>query len=63
MDIEMPQPEEVIVKATPSKYIIEELVLSLRCLVFYLDFEGKSDYLSLQNIIQQVAPRKLVSFT
>ena len=63
MDIEMPQPEEVAVKAIPSKYIIEDHALSLRCLVFYIDFEGKADYLSLQNIIQQIAPRKLVGFT
>lgn len=58
----MPKPEEVIVKETPSKYIVENRVLSLRCLVFYIDFEGKSDSLSLQNIIQQLSPRKVVCF-
>lgn len=58
----MPKPEEVIVKETPSKYIVENRVLSLRCLVYYIDFEGKFDSLSLKNIIQQLSPRKLVCF-
>lgn len=56
----MPAPEEVIVKATPSKYICEEVMLSIRCHVFYIDFEGRTDMESLKNIIQQLSPRKMV---
>ena len=60
MDIEMPAPEEVVVKATPSKYISEDIMLSIRCQVFHIDFEGRSDFESMKNIIQQLAPRKVV---
>lgn len=60
MDVEVPKPEEIIATATPSKYIIEEITLKLRCFVHYVDYEGRSDAESIKNIIQQLSPRKLV---
>ena len=59
-DVELPIPEEIAIVATPSKYIVDDVVLSLRCFVHYIDFEGRCDENSLHNIIQQLAPRKLV---
>ncbi|KAJ3304049.1 cleavage and polyadenylation specificity factor subunit 2 [Kappamyces sp. JEL0829] len=59
-DVELPDPEENIIQAIPSKYIVEDAVLSLRCFVFYVDFEGRCDEQSLYNIIQQLSPRKLM---
>ncbi|KAH6564734.1 hypothetical protein BASA82_000876 [Batrachochytrium salamandrivorans] len=44
----------------PSKYIQEDTVLTLRCRMQYIDFEGRSDGKSVKNIISQVAPRKLL---
>jgi cleavage and polyadenylation specificity factor subunit 2 len=44
----------------PCKYVESDHMLSVKCQVGFIDFEGRSDGLSMRNIIQQVAPRKLV---
>ncbi|EGF79032.1 hypothetical protein BATDEDRAFT_12823 [Batrachochytrium dendrobatidis JAM81] len=47
-------------KVVPSKYVVEDILLSLKCRMQYIDFEGRSDGKSVKNIIAQVAPRKLL---
>ncbi|KAI8893571.1 beta-lactamase-like protein [Globomyces pollinis-pini] len=63
MDIELPIFNNVEVSKAPvipSKYISRDHLLQLRCLVQFIDFEGRSDGPSMRNIFQQVAPKKLM---
>ena len=53
---EVPEPPEV-----PAKYIQVDHMLEIKCLVGYINFEGRVDGTSMENLIKQVAPRKLVT--
>ena len=44
----------------PSKYIQADHLLEIKCLVGYINFEGRIDGTSMENLIKQVGPRKLV---
>ena len=44
----------------PAKYIAVDHILEIKCLVGYISFEGRVDGNSMENLIKQVAPRKLV---
>nr|KAJ3422087.1 cleavage and polyadenylation specificity factor subunit 2 [Polyrhizophydium stewartii] len=57
---EVLKPAPVVKQEVPSKYTVEEGVLSLRCRLQYIDFEGRSDGKSLKNIVAKLAPRKLI---
>lgn len=46
----------------PFKYVKEDVVLSFRCRLVFIDFEGRVDGKSIRNIIPQVAPRKIVCY-
>lgn len=46
----------------PSKYINQQITVDVQCLLKYIDFEGLSDGKSIKNILQNVNPKKLVSF-
>lgn len=46
---------------TPTKYIMEEKDIEIRCKLRYVDLEGLSDGKSIKTILPQIAPRKLVS--
>ncbi|ORX43855.1 hypothetical protein DM01DRAFT_1349896 [Hesseltinella vesiculosa] len=46
--------------ATPMKYTSSQQTLDVRCHVRYIDLEGLSDGRSVKNILQQIAPRKLI---
>lgn len=55
------------VKVNPFKYVESDQVLQIRCLVQYIDFEGRCDCIihfdvakSLYNILQHVSPKKLI---
>lgn len=45
----------------PSKYSVETITLECRCKVHFIDFEGRSDGKSIRNILQRVAPKRLVT--
>ena len=49
------------VAEVPAEYIQVEHQLEIKCLVGYINFEGRVDGTSMENLIKQVAPRKLVS--
>ncbi|KAI9013228.1 beta-lactamase-like protein [Gaertneriomyces semiglobifer] len=44
----------------PSKYTEYPGELKIRCKVMYIDFEGRTDGMSIKNILAQVQPRKLI---
>lgn len=44
----------------PTKCIVEERVVQVACRIRYIEFEGRSDARSLQNIIHGISPRKLI---
>ncbi|KAI8068327.1 beta-lactamase-like protein, partial [Gongronella butleri] len=45
---------------TPMKYTSSKQRVDVRCFVRYVDLEGLSDGRSINNILQQMAPRKLI---
>ncbi|KAJ3410272.1 cleavage and polyadenylation specificity factor subunit 2 [Chytridiales sp. JEL 0842] len=61
---ELPALEKKVIKKmeddTPSKYVVEPLMVQVQCKVIFIDFEGRSDGKSIKNILPQVAPRKLI---
>lgn len=59
MDVEISKPEEST-KTIPSKYVSDDIILKLRWMVYYIDYEGRVDEESIRNIIQQLSPRKIV---
>lgn len=44
----------------PSKVVSNELTVQVKCLLMYLDLEGRSDGRSVKSILSHVAPLKLV---
>jgi cleavage and polyadenylation specificity factor subunit 2 len=62
VDVKLAQLHKVEEELGPFKYIESEQVLVVKCQIGFVDFQGRSDGLSMRNIIQQVAPRKLVLY-
>lgn len=52
--------EEEEEEEAPTKAVVEDLRIDVRCKVHYIDFEGRSDGRSVRNIITNIAPRKLI---
>ncbi|KAJ9679451.1 hypothetical protein PVL29_021397 [Vitis rotundifolia] len=50
----------LIFDTTPSKVISNELTVQVKCMLVYMDFEGRSDGRSIKSILSHVAPLKLV---
>lgn len=50
----------MILDSTPSKVVSTELTVQVKCLLVYMDFEGRSDGRSIKSILAHVAPLKLV---
>lgn len=46
--------------AEPTKCITEHIVVEVRCGVDFIDYEGRSNAVSVRNILKQLAPRKLL---
>lgn len=55
MEVDL-EPEE----ENPTKCIVQEKHVDIKCHVVFIDFEGRSDGRSLKTILQHVAPRKLI---
>jgi len=51
---------DVDTDAVPTKCIQVPTELKVNCVIKYIDFEGRSDGRSIKNILQHVAPRKLI---
>lgn len=49
-----------VVPEIPCKYIQEQVHLTFHCKIQFIDFEGRSDGRSMRNILQQLAPKKLI---
>ncbi|KAI9033149.1 beta-lactamase-like protein [Hyaloraphidium curvatum] len=58
--MEVEKPAAPVVPEIPSKYLVEELEIHVRCKVQYVDFEGETDGRSIKNILPQVQPKKLI---
>ncbi|CAM6100385.1 unnamed protein product [Calypogeia fissa] len=52
--------DETLMSEKPSKVVLEDLTVQVRCGLQYIDFEGRSDGRSIKNILAHVAPLKLV---
>ncbi|QCD94826.1 cleavage and polyadenylation specificity factor subunit 2 [Vigna unguiculata] len=50
----------LILDTKPSKVVSDERTVQVKCLLVYMDFEGRSDGRSIKNILSHVAPLKLV---
>lgn len=50
----------LLLDATPSKVVSNELTVHVKCALAFMDFEGRSDGRSIKSIISHVAPLKLV---
>ncbi|KAH7690730.1 cleavage and polyadenylation specificity factor subunit 2 protein [Dioscorea alata] len=50
----------LLLDATPSKVVSNELTVQVKCALAFMDFEGRSDGRSIKSIISHVAPLKLV---
>ncbi|XP_050206694.1 cleavage and polyadenylation specificity factor subunit 2 [Mercurialis annua] len=50
----------LILDTKPSKVVSNELTVQVKCLLIYMDYEGRSDGRSLKSILAHVAPLKLV---
>ncbi|KAJ3260641.1 cleavage and polyadenylation specificity factor subunit 2 [Boothiomyces macroporosus] len=60
-DLEMIEENvEKVEEVIPFKYIVQEQIMELHCQVNFVDFEGRADGRSVRNIIQDIAPKKLV---
>ncbi|KAJ3333899.1 cleavage and polyadenylation specificity factor subunit 2, partial [Blyttiomyces sp. JEL0837] len=51
--------EEEIAKI-PSKYVVQEIKLDVKCKVTFIDFEGRSDGFAIRNTLPRIAPRKMI---
>eukprot|EP01102_Stenamoeba_stenopodia_P012340 TRINITY_DN3882_c0_g1_i1.p1 TRINITY_DN3882_c0_g1~~TRINITY_DN3882_c0_g1_i1.p1 ORF type:complete len:787 (-),score=164.62 TRINITY_DN3882_c0_g1_i1:39-2354(-) len=47
-------------KEEPTKCIVIEKQISIKCKIEFIDYEGRADARSIKNILTQVAPRKLI---
>ncbi|KAG0049733.1 cleavage and polyadenylation specificity factor subunit 2 [Gryganskiella cystojenkinii] len=56
MDTDMIHPEDNM----PSKYVSSEHDFVIKCKVRYVDMEGRSDEKAILNIVQAIAPRKMI---
>ncbi|KAL2635973.1 hypothetical protein R1flu_007452 [Riccia fluitans] len=52
--------EDLLLNEKPSKVILEDITVQVRCSLQYMDYEGRSDGKSIKNILAHVAPLKLV---
>ncbi|KNC76101.1 hypothetical protein SARC_11387 [Sphaeroforma arctica JP610] len=59
-DEEAANMEEMEDREKATKYIVEDLHLSVKCKIKFIDFEGLSDMTSMSTILQQMAPRQTV---
>ncbi|KAJ3270566.1 cleavage and polyadenylation specificity factor subunit 2 [Terramyces sp. JEL0728] len=60
-DLEMIEENtEKIEEVIPFKYVVQDQIMELHCQVNFVDFEGRADGRSIKNIIQDIAPKKLV---
>ncbi|XP_062120405.1 cleavage and polyadenylation specificity factor subunit 2 [Humulus lupulus] len=50
----------LILDTKPSKVVSNELTVSVKCSLLYMDFEGRSDARSIKSILSHMAPLKLV---
>ncbi|XP_050385415.1 cleavage and polyadenylation specificity factor subunit 2 [Argentina anserina] len=50
----------LILDSRPSKVVSSELTVPVKCLLIYMDFEGRSDARSVKSILSHMAPLKLV---
>lgn len=55
--------EETQKMQIPSKYESESDILRFCAKLQYIDFEGRSDSRSLKNVMEHVAPKRLVLFS
>lgn len=62
MEVDLPSTNEKVpeIIESPVKYTVENIILSLRCKLQYIDFEGRSDSRSIKNVLQHVGPKRLV---
>lgn len=51
---------EAILADRPSKVVVTDYTVQVKCALYYMDFEGRSDGRSIKNILAHVAPIKLV---
>ncbi|KAG0256248.1 cleavage and polyadenylation specificity factor subunit 2 [Actinomortierella ambigua] len=56
LDQDMLHPEDNV----PSKYVVAEEDVAIQCKIRYIDLEGRSDERAMTNILQTIAPRKLI---
>ncbi|KAG0238046.1 cleavage and polyadenylation specificity factor subunit 2 [Actinomortierella wolfii] len=56
LDQDMLHPEDNV----PSKYVAAEEDVAIQCKIRYIDLEGRSDERAMTNILQNIAPRKLI---
>lgn len=54
------QEAEAILADRPSKVVVKDYTVYVKCALYYMDFEGRSDGRSIKNILAHVAPIKLV---
>ncbi|KAL3683878.1 hypothetical protein R1sor_001900 [Riccia sorocarpa] len=52
--------EDMLLSEKPSKVVLEDITVQVRCSLQYMDYEGRSDGKSIKNILAHVAPLKLV---
>ncbi|KDO52014.1 cleavage and polyadenylation specificity factor subunit 2 isoform X2 [Citrus sinensis] len=50
----------LILDAKPSKVVSNELTVQVKCLLIFIDYEGRADGRSIKTILSHVAPLKLV---
>ncbi|KAL5744627.1 hypothetical protein ACOSQ2_027743 [Xanthoceras sorbifolium] len=50
----------LILDTKPSKVVSNELTVQVKCLLIYMDYEGRADGRSIKTILAHVAPLKLV---
>ncbi|KAK4800090.1 hypothetical protein SAY86_025455 [Trapa natans] len=53
-------PASLILDTRPSKVVSNELTVSVKCSLTYMDFEGRADSRAIKSILAHVAPLKLV---
>ena len=54
--------EEMVEEKRPQKAIVRIENVTVNCKIEYLNYEGKSDAISIKNILSTMAPRKIVCF-
>jgi hypothetical protein len=60
MEPSQQEEKQVEIVEIPSHFHTENVTITCRCKVHYLDFEGRSDAKSTRNILKHVAPKRLV---